>query len=921
MQSFPPEEYSLKIFKSLGYARKKSEVDGDFYWVHQDFKGQCGESPLVAYSFIGKPMGKKTSDQDEIRDRFLSFFKHKGHSIVPPYPVVSRWRNDLYLTDASIVDFQPYVTDGMIPPPANPLVVSQPCIRLLDLDNVGITFGRHMSIFEMGGHHAFNSKEKEVYWKEETVSLCHEFFSKSMGIAGEDVIYKESAWAGGGNAGPCFEVMTGGLEVATLVFMRFRTSEEGKLLESPIRTVDTGYGIERMLWVTSGSPSPMFVVHPKVVSFLLKEAHIDTDEEFMRRYVEILSGIGGNQADLPSLRSAVSSKLGLTPEVLDDRIGPLERVFRVADHTKSLVFILSEGVVPSNVGVGYLARLLFRRSARTMRSLGLLDLLPTIISMQVDYWSPQFPHLGEQKSEILKVASVELQKYSRNYERLVGLIGKIQREEGSTAFQRDRLIQLYDSQGVTPEEVSDILKATGTKVAVPPDFYSLVAARHTKQLQAQAPLHPEATVPGLEKLPQTQKIYYEDPELLKSEGVVLATIKPDGVVFDKTIFYPEGGGQPSDVGKIRYGATEAKVTAVESQNGIVVHKIIGSLPRVGAKVTLEVDEDRRMALRRAHTGTHIVNWAARMTLGSHLWQHGAQKGVQESRLDVTHYDALTDEEVVKIEDLANRLVMKVVPVKIEYLGRTEAEGKYGFRIYQGGIVPSKTLRIVSVGDYEVEACGGLHVSNTGQIGMIKIVKVDKIQDGVVRLSFTTGLSSLNRFQEEENSTKQIAELMRADRAQLVETTRRMLEDLQATRKELEVAKQTEARQLAEKLEGSIETIGGMRVCFYEDRSRSVSDLITTSRELLSSKPDVISIMISSAGEFPEFILIYGERARPDSGLAAGEVAKFIGKTFGGGGGGRDKFGKGGVSRGTEMSRLKEEVLRLLLTPQSRPKEL
>jgi len=919
MQSFPPEEYSLKVFKSLGYARKRSEVDGDFYWVHQDFKGKCGESPLVAYSFIGKPMGKKTSDQNEARDRFLSFFKHKGHAIVPPYPVVSRWRNDLYLTDASIVDFQPYVTDGMIPPPANPLVVSQPCIRLVDLDNVGLTFGRHMSIFEMGGHHAFNSKEKEVYWKEETVGLCHEFFSKAMGIPGEDVIYKESAWSGGGNAGPCFEVITGGLEVATLVFMRFKTSEGGKLLESPIRTVDTGYGIERLLWVASGSPSPMFVVHPKVVNFLSKEAHVDIDQEFTRRYVEALSGIGNNHADLPSLRSAVSSKLGLSPEALEDRIGPLERIFRVADHTKSLIFVLSEGVVPSNVGVGYLARLLFRRSARTMRALGLLDLLPEIVSMQVDYWSTQFPHLGEQKSEILKVAAVELQKYTRNYERSVELIGRIQREEGSTAFQRDRLIQLYDSQGITPEEVSDILETTGAKVVAPPDFYSLVAARHTKQLQTQVPVNPEFAVLGLEKLPQTQKMYYEDPELLKSEGIVQAAIKPDRIVLDRTIFYPEGGGQPSDTGKVRYNGTEIKVVAVESQNGVIVHKVAGSLPRVGTKVTLEVDEDRRMALRRAHTGTHIVNWAARMTLGSHLWQDGAQKGVQESRLDVTHYDALTDEEIGKIEELANRLVMKAVPVKIEFLGRTEAESKYGFRIYQGGVVPSTTLRIVSVGGYEVEACGGLHVNNTGQIGMIKIVKVDKIQDGVVRLSFTTGLSSLVRFQELEFSIRQIAELTKADRSQVVKATRRVVEEYQTARKELERIKQSEAKGLASELQKSVEVVKGVKVCFYEDKTRGVGDLIAVSKEFLSSNPDTIAFMVSYGGKSPEFVLTYGEEARPTSGLTAGEIAKSLGVTFKGGGGGRDKFGKGGVSPNTDTRRLKEEVLRLLLAPQSRPK--
>jgi len=917
MPSFPPEEYSLKAFKSLGFSRRKSDIDGGYYWTHQDFKGKLGESPLVNYSFIGEPMGKRTKDQNEIRERFLSFFKQQGHTVVSPYPVVSRWRNDLYLTDASIVDFQPYVTDGMIPPPANPLVVSQPCIRLVDLDNVGLTFGRHMSIFEMGGHHAFNSKEKEVYWKEDTVRLCHGFFDKAMGIPGEEIIYMESAWSGGGNAGPCFEVITGGLEVATLVFMRFKTTDGGDLIESPIRTVDTGYGIERLLWVASGSSSPMFVVHPEVTAFLAKEAKVAADEAFMRKYVEALSGVGQNGLDLPSLRTAVSAKLGLSPAALEERIGPLERIFKVADHTKSLVFILSEGVVPSNVGVGYLARLLFRRAARTMRALGLPDLLPEVVSMQVDYWSRQFQHLREQKDEILKVASIELQKYTRNYERSVDLVNRMYKEEGPSAFQRDELVQLYDSQGITPEEVADILEAAGTRIVIPPDFYSLVAAQHAKQLRSQAQAPAKAVEPDFEKLPQTRRVYYEDPELLHSEGIVQAVVKPDLVVLDSTIFYPEGGGQPSDVGKARFDGSELKVVAAEDKNGVIVHKVVGPLPRVGSKVLLEVDEDRRIALRRAHTATHIVNWAARMTLGSHLWQHGVQKGVQESRLDVTHYDAFTDEEIAKIEERANRLAMKAVPVKVEMLGRTEAESKYGFRIYQGGVVPSKMLRIVSVGEYEVEACGGLHVSNTGQIGMIKIVKADKIQDGVVRLSFTTGLSSLTRFQEAESTTEQVAELLRTDKGQLVETTERLLEDHRAMRKELELVRQSEAEDLAGRLSRSIHSVDGMRLCFYEDKSRSISDLIPVSRELVSSNPDAIAFMVSLAGQYPEFVITYGEKASPVSGLTAGDVAKSIGKTFKGGGGGRDKFGKGGVSSGTSVKDLREGVLRLLLGRKSR----
>jgi alanyl-tRNA synthetase len=307
-----------------------------------------------------------------------------------------------------------------------------------------------------------------------------------------------------------------------------------------------------------------------------------------------------------------------------------------------------------------------------------------------------------------------------------------------------------------------------------------------------------------------------------------------------------------------------------------------------------------------------------MTLGSHLWQHGAQKGVQESRLDVTHYDALTDDEVARIEELANRLVMKAVPVKVEMLGRTEAESKYGFRIYQGGVVPSKVLRIVSVGEYEVEACGGLHVSNTGQIGMIKITRTDKIQDGVVRLTFTTGLSSLIRFQEVEAANRQVAEIVRADRSQLVEATRRLVDEFQATRKELDSIKQSEARRLAESLRGSLKSMKGLKVCFHEDESRGIGELITTSRELTSSNPDVVTFMVSSAGESLEFVLVYGDEAKPKSGLTAGDIAKSIGKTFKGGGGGRERFGKGGVPKGTDIKKLKEEVLRLLLASRGRP---
>ena len=914
MPSFPAEEYSLETFKKLGFNRKLCKEDGEFYWVHQDFKGRCGEAPLVGYTFIGNPMGRTTDSLEEVRNRFLGFFEHNNHTVIQPYPVVSRWRNDLYLTDASIVDFQPYVTDGLIPAPANPLVISQPCIRLVDLDNVGRTFGKHMSIFEMGGHHAFNYPDKEVYWKEETLQYCHDFIQDAMGIPGKEILYKESYWAGGGNAGPCFEVIAGGLEVATLVFMRFKVSSDGSLSELPIRTVDTGYGIERFLWVSSGASSSTFVVHPALMRYLIQEAKIRYDEDLASDYAMATSNLGKVVTNVQTLREIASRKLKVSTSQLESSIGQLEKAFKVADHTKSLVFILAEGVVPSNVGVGYLARLLFRRSVRNLRALGLSGRVLDVIRFQADYWSRWFPILKEQEDEILKVASAELSKYEKTYEKSSALAGKFLEEKGATYFTTENLLELYDSNGLTPEEVGDVLTNAGAQIQIPEDFYALVASRHAKELTRQQVQTEAPTLPkDMSNLPPTVRAYYSDPELLRTKAKVVGVLEPDSLILDKTIFYAEGGGQPSDTGKIYLSGKQTQVVDVRPVQNLIVHKVQGPMPQVGDEVSLEVDEERRLALRRAHTGTHAINWAARQVLGGHIWQHGAQKDVLESRLDITHYNSLNEEEVFEIERRANDLAMKALPVKTEYLDRTEAEKRYGFRIYQGGVVPSKTIRIVSVDDYEVEACGGLHVSNTGQIGLIKITKTEKIQDGVVRLWFTTGRASLDHFEDAERNLKAVSTLLRTDKGQVIQGLTRLIDEAQSAKKRLEQLKLEDAKVLAKELVTKGEAFQGVKVVFHSDSSRSIEDLIEASKVLVSTDPSSVSVFVSMTGENPEFVVVYGESAKIPSGLMAGDVARGIAKKLGGGGGGREKFGKGGVRPNLEPKSIKDEAVRLLIS--------
>jgi alanyl-tRNA synthetase len=244
---FPETEYHVPFFDEQGYIRKLCPNCGGHFWTVVRDMETCGEASshgCALYTFIGNPPTRRAYSLREMWEAFLSFFEKRGHKRMKPYPVVARWRDDLYLTSASIVDFQPYVTNGIVPPPANPLVISQPCIRLVDVDNTGPTFGRHGTSFEMGGHHAFNYPDKEVYWKDETVRYHHEFVTKELGIPSDEVIYKEHVWIGGGNAGPDLETVVRGLELATLVFMKFRVVDS-KFVELPIRTVDTGYGIER----------------------------------------------------------------------------------------------------------------------------------------------------------------------------------------------------------------------------------------------------------------------------------------------------------------------------------------------------------------------------------------------------------------------------------------------------------------------------------------------------------------------------------------------------------------------------------------------------------------------------------------------------------------------------------------------------
>ncbi|MCX8192135.1 MAG: alanine--tRNA ligase-related protein, partial [Nitrososphaerales archaeon] len=399
---------------------------------------------------------------------------------------------------------------------------------------------------------------------------------------------------------------------------------------------------------------------------------------------------------------------------LEKRVSPLEALYAIADHIRSLVFAITDGLLPSNVGGGYNLRVILRRALGLIDKFGWDLKLEEVADWHIDYLKEMYPELEEHRDEVFQILQVEEKRYRNAKERMKKVLFNIMKSKKS--LSEEDLIKLYDSEGITPE----LLKESGLQVTIPPDFYTKVTERHLlpKPIEEQMKF-------DVDDLPPTTLLFYKDPNLFEFQARVLKVFQKRFVVLDQTAFYATAGGQEYDTGFIN----GCKVLSVKKYGTVVIHEVDGCELSEGQLVDCKVDEYRRGILMRHHTATHIVNGAARQILGSWVWQHSAHKDVDRSKLDITHYSHLSRDEILKIESLANEIVRKNIPIEIEVLPRGVAEQRYGFRIYQGGVVPSRDVRIVKIGDFDIEACGGTHCFRTGDVGFIKILKSERIQDG------------------------------------------------------------------------------------------------------------------------------------------------------------------------------------------------
>jgi len=766
-------EYDLEFFRKENFKRKRCASCGRFFWT-QGESDICGEPPCGEYTFIGNsPMNRKF-DLHSMREFYLNFFEERDHMRISRYPITARWRDDVFFTQASIYDFQPYVTSGVADPPANPLVISQPCVRFNDIDNVGKT-GRHFTMFEMMAHHVFNKKDNFIYFKDKTVELCNDLLTKSLGIHPNHITYIEAEWEGGGNAGPCFEVIVDGIELATLVFMMYRVVD-GVKYPMDIQVVDTGYGLERFVWMSQGTENAYEAVFGRVLEYLKDKAGIQAHEKILSEYSRVAGNMNiESNKELRVLHEEVAKRIGISVSELTRVVTPYENLYAVCDHTRALMFLLNDGVIPSNTKAGYFARLLARRIIRAMNNLDLKLKISEIVDKQIEFFKESFPELAENRDEILKLTDIEEEKYNKTLLSGREIVRNMMKKKKISV---DDLIFLYDSYGLNPEIVKEFM---GIEISIPDNFYSLVALRHEKIEKEK-----EKTI-EYENIPPTILGYYENPEIYEFTAKVLK-ISDNQIILDKTYFYPEGGGQESDTGQI----DNLHMLRAVKYGNIVVHEILkkdetnnetNKKIKEGDLVECKIDKERRIQLTNHHSATHIINGAARKILGNHIWQAGAHKSVDIARLDITHYSLLTDEELSEIENLANKIVIENRKIEISLMERNDAEKKYGFRLYQGGAVPSKFIRVVDIKDFDVEACGGTHNSSTRDVGLIKILRQKRIQDGILRLEYVAGNAALKSIEKKEKILDASAKVFSVQIEDLPKTCERFFSEWKQLRKE------------------------------------------------------------------------------------------------------------------------------------------
>jgi alanyl-tRNA synthetase len=897
------KHYKLKSLVERGFERRKCTSCNRAFWSIEE-RAQCGDSSCIGYQFIGSTPVKKKLGYIDTWKAIEKYFTKNNHGYVKPYPTVARWRDDLYFTIASINDFQPYVVNGELDPPHNPLIVPQSCIRFPDIANVGVS-GRHYTNFVMIGQHAFNSKKSGLfYWKDEAIQ--HDLnYLRALGIPEQEIIFQEDVWAGGGNFGPSIEYFVRGLELGNCVFMQYEVTPSGHR-ELNTKVIDMGAGLNRLAWITSGDLTSYESVFGSVITKMKKDAGVNIPRDLFTRYAKLAGSLNEDEvADLEKEKERIATLLGISKKELFDTILPLQALYASADHIKTLLFAATDGMLPSNSGGGYNIRMILRRVFGFAEQFGYTLDYPKIIEDHARHVKYMFPNLMEGVETTIDVLEEEKKRYLATKENArvvaINLVKKAKEKDQSRVPSKDRvatgnipiddLITLYKSNGIAPEYIVEIAKENGVDAKIPGNFYRLV--REGEGEAAGPSKAPSTKVLAAEviNLPKTKELYYSKQATFKAK--VLDIIMDKYVVLDQSGFYPEGGGQVADTGSLSVSSSRSRVSGSEfpvlntvKAAGVVLHEVKGAKKiKKGSKVSAVVNLLRRKTIARHHTSAHLVNAACREILGEHIWQGGSYKDEQKGHLDVTHYKRITPDELRAIERKVNEYIRANMPISTTVLPRNEAEREFGFRLYQGGAVPGKELRVVSIGDIDHEACGGTHqmMAHTGEIGAFKIVKRESVQDGIERIVYKAGDVAIQYMQEKEEVLSRASSVLSVSESELIRSVERFFEEWKEQRKELEKLREEVVRSQAREIIEHKETKPVLHILDLDPASlRKLGQIIAESESASACLMNKAGNVVCAAGEKSKF--------------KAKEMLDTSIKQLGGSGGGSDRIAQGKVKK-------------------------
>ncbi|MFT4867750.1 MAG: alanyl-tRNA synthetase [Candidatus Nanohaloarchaea archaeon] len=737
----PEKFFATEVLREKGFTRGKCANCGMHFWSSDEERKVCGEPECSGgYTFIGDSPIEDTYSYTEAWEKYRDFMTSRGYESIDRYPVVARWRDDVEFVGGSIYCFQPYVVSGEAEPPAEELIIPQPSLRFNDIDNVGIT-GRHYVLHNHIGQTCF---KRENYDQNRYFRDMFEFAVEELGIPEEKLILHEDAWGGGGNLGACMEFFVDGLELWNQVYMFYKQTPEG-YEELDLKVLDMGMGHERITWISHGTETSYECVMPETLEKMKERTGLEVNDNIWQDFLPHSSKLNVDEVDdIDQKWEEIADEIEVDVDRLKDEIKPTAALYSVAEHSRALLFALADGKLPSNTGGGHNLRVIYRRAQDFIEKYDWDLDMKEVAEWNARELNSMFPELLESIDEVKDILEVEEEKYRKARE-------KAERELGSLENQPsvEQMIELYESHGVSPE----MMEEAGFEV--PEDFYAMVASEDETVEQVEEEF-------DLEGVETTEKIYYSD-EYRKEMKAEVKAVRDEWIVLDRTVFYPEGGGQEPDKGELVHGDNEYRVTDVQKQGEVILHKVPEHSLEKRDEVEGRINWERRFQLMQHHSTTHLVNGASVEILGNHINQAGAHKTVEKGRLDITHYEKLSREELDEIEEEVRENIWKDLKIKREKLRKAEAEQKYGFRIYQGGAPPGNKVRIIKIVDEEenkvvdVEACGGTHLDKTSEAEEFLITSSNKVQDGVIRLNYKAGEAAEQHINQIRTRIEKIAD--------------------------------------------------------------------------------------------------------------------------------------------------------------------